>query len=172
MKHTKEDYYPFILAFIIAILLVTVFSCQGQYAKEDVRKMPTLYTTVHTDDVWKEILTKDEYYVLRRAGTERAFSHPLNNEKGDGFYTCAADSTILFTSPYKFNSGTGWPSFSSAQNVEYEWDGRATEIRCMTCGSHLGHLFKDGEYTNSHNENRYCINGTAIKFHSTDANSN
>ena len=167
MKHTKEDYYPFIAAFILAILLVTVFSCKGQV--KETPKMPTLYETVHTKEVWKEILTKDEYYILRRAGTERAFSHPLNNEKRDGFYTCAADSTILFTSPYKFDSGTGWPSFSSAQNVEYEWDGRATEIRCMTCGSHLGHLFKDGEYTNSHNENRYCINGTAIKFHSTEA---
>ena len=164
---TWKDLWPFIAAFIIAIVGSFFISCNAQ-VKEQKHKMPALYETVHTDQEWKEILTPMEYHVLREAGTERAFSHHLNNEKRDGYYTCAADSTILFTSPYKFNSGTGWPSFSSAQNVEYEWDGRATEIRCITCGSHLGHLFKDGEFTNSHNENRYCINGTALKFHSTE----
>ena len=168
MKHTKEDYYPFILAFILAILLVTVFSCQGQYAKEDVRKMPKLYEVSHTKEEWKDILTPDQYYILRRSGTERAFSHPLNKEKRDGYYMCAADSTILFTAVNKFDSGTGWPSFSGANNLEYEWDGRATEVRCITCGGHLGHLFKDGEYTNSHNENRYCINGGALLFQPTE----
>ena len=150
---------------LILIGLLIAISC-----KQEPKKMKTepLYSTVHTDSVWKSILTPLEYKVLRRSGTERAFTSPLNNEKRDGYYICAADSTILFTSPYKFNSGTGWPSFSGGNNLEYEWDGRATEVRCMTCGSHLGHLFKDGEYTNSHNENRYCINGAALKFISTE----
>ncbi len=138
-------------------------SCAQQQPKK-VSKEEPLYWTVHTDSVWKQILSKDQYDVLRRSGTEWAFSSPLNTEKRDGIYLCAADSTQLFSSVDKFNSGTGWPSFSAANNLEYEWDGRATEVRCITCGSHLGHLFKDGKHTNSHNENRYCINGDALIF--------
>ena len=161
---TWKDMWPFIAAFIVSVLLVSFISCQGQ-VKEPKKEM--LYEVVHTDAEWKDILTSDQYYILRRSGTERAFSHELNYEKRDGYYMCAADSTILFTSVNKFDSGTGWPSFSGGNNLEYEWDGRATEVRCITCGGHLGHLFKDGEYTNSHNENRYCINGAALKFNST-----
>ena len=166
-KMTLKDLWPFILAFITSIIFSLTISCQGQ-VKEQKHKMPALYETVHTDAEWREILTPIQYSILREAGTEYAFSSPLDKEFGDGYYICAADSTQLFTSPYKFNSGTGWPSFSSGNNLEYEWDGRATEVRCMTCGSHLGHLFKDGKLTNSHNDNRYCINGEALKFISTE----
>ena len=163
----KNDLWWWIILALLVLIPLLLNGCKVQESK----KMPApevMYTTVHTDAEWKEILTPMEYKVLRRAGTERAFTHPLNEEKRDGYYICAADSTILFTSPYKFNSGTGWPSFSGGNNLEYEWDGRATEVRCITCGSHLGHLFKDGMYTNSHNDNRYCINGTALKFISTE----
>ena len=143
------------------ILFSLFLACGAQEKKE---KEEVLYEVEYSKEEWKNLLTDDQYYIMRRSGTERAFTHPFNTNKREGIYLCAADSTQLFDSRYKFNSGTGWPSFSSGNNLEYEWDGRATEVRCITCGSHLGHLFKDGQYTNSHNENRYCINGAALLF--------
>ena len=157
----KNDLYwmaPVVL-FLMALLLFN--NCQSQTPK----KLPapeTLYEVVHTDAEWKKILTNDQFNILRRARTERAFTSPLNNENREGIFRCAADSTYLFYSNHKFNSGTGWPSFDSGNNLEYEWDGRATEVRCITCGGHLGHLFKDEGFTEANL--RYCINGDALIF--------
>ncbi len=160
----KNDlYWMTPLAFILMMLLL-FNNCTGQVSKKMPPAMEVMYEVTHTKDEWKNILSDDQYYILRRSGTERAFTSPFNNLKKEGIYLCAADSTHLFSSNDKFDSGTGWPSFSGANNLEYEWDGRATEVRCITCGGHLGHLFKDGEWTGSHNENRYCINGDALLF--------
>ena len=153
------------LILIMSVLSVMIMSCNAQVKQP---KQEVLYEVTHTDAEWRDILTPSQYHIMRMSGTERAFSHKLAKETRDGYYVCAADSTILFTAPNKFDSGTGWPSFSGGTNLEYEWDGRATEVRCISCGSHLGHLFKDGMYTNSHNDNRYCINGTALKFIPTE----
>ena len=163
MKNTKEDYYPFILAFIVSILLVTVFSCKTTVKEV---KMPTIYEVTYSSEEWRDVLTPDQHYIMRRSGTERAFSSPLNYEKRDGYYICPADSTILFIAPNKFDSGTGWPSFTGGNNLEYEWDGRATEVRCITCGSHLGHLFHD--IGPGDDKARYCINGDALIFVPTE----
>ncbi len=150
------------MLYVLAIVGLMLTSACAQKTTKTEPKQDPLYEVTYTQQEWKQILSDDQYYILRRSGTERAFTSPLNYEKRDGIYLCAADSTQLFASRDKFDSGTGWPSFSGANNLEYEWDGRATEVRCITCGSHLGHLFKDGKYTNSHNENRYCINGDAL----------
>ena len=160
MGRLISDMLPYMALFA---MLWTASSC-AQKKLDKIPKEEKLYEVTHTEEEWKQILTPDEYYILRKSGTERPWSSPLNSEKRGGLYVCAADSTQLFVSDDKFNSGTGWPSFSGAKNLEYEWDGRATEVRCITCGGHLGHLFKDGMYTNSHNNNRYCINGIALKF--------
>ena len=149
---------------VVSLLaLVVLARCNSQQKKY---QPPKLYEVTHTDKEWRQILTPMEYYVMRKAGTEQAFTHDLNYEKRDGYYVCAADSTILFVARDKFDSGTGWPSFSGGNNLEYEWDGRATEVRCITCGSHLGHLFHD--IGPGPDKARYCIDGTALKFISTE----
>ena len=142
----------------VAGLMLSCVTAQNEKKQEQ----PPLYEVVHTDAEWKQILTNDQYYILRRSGTERPFSSPLNHEKRGGFFVCAADSTQLFSSDDKFDSGTGWPSFDAANNLEYEWDGRALEVRCITCGGHLGHLFKHEGFTEKNL--RYCINGDALRF--------
>jgi len=125
-------------------------------------KEEKLYEVEYSDKEWREILTPSQYRIMRHADTEYPFTSPLNYEKRGGLYLCAADSTQLFSSDDKFNSGTGWPSFDAANNLEYEWDGRALEVRCITCGSHLGHLFKHEGFTDK--DLRYCINGDALIF--------
>ncbi len=121
-----------------------------------------------SDTEWRQLLTAQEYYVLREAGTERPFSSPLNNNKKAGVYMCAACKTPLFSSETKFESGTGWPSFYKplyAKNVEEKTDrtmGMArTEVLCEVCGGHLGHVFDDGPKPTGL---RYCLNGVALDF--------
>ena len=109
-----------------------------------------------------------EYYILREAGTERAFTSKLNANKEKGTYVCAACQTPLFKSDHKFDSGTGWPSFDRAvkDNVEYSTDYKIgyarTEEHCATCGGHLGHVFDDGPRETT--GKRHCINGAALNF--------
>jgi peptide methionine sulfoxide reductase msrA/msrB len=121
-----------------------------------------------TDQEWKEILTPEQYRVLRRAGTERAFTGKYNDHYEEGVYVCGACGTPLFSSKTKYDHGTGWPSFTApvdAQNVEYRKDLShgmiRTEVRCAACGSHLGHVFDDGPApTHKH----FCINSVALNF--------
>jgi len=117
---------------------------------------------------WREQLTDAEYYVLRSHGTERAFSHPLNNNKKQGEYVCAGCGNPLFTSGAKFDSGTGWPSFyepmsdeAVSEHEDRSFFMRRTEVRCAACDGHLGHVFKDGPKPTGL---RYCMNGVALKF--------
>ena len=149
----------------LLVLAVLAKSCSQTPKKEEYKEEP-LYEVTHTDKEWREILTPEQYRILRQAGTEYPWTSSLNWEKREGIYVCAADSTYLFYSEDKFDSGTGWPSFDAANNLEYEWDGRALEVRCITCGGHLGHLFKDEGFTDKNL--RYCINGAAIRFIPTD----
>jgi len=121
-----------------------------------------------TDKEWKDILTPDEYRVLRQAGTERPFTGKYNDLYEDGTYACGACGTPLFGSETKYDHSTGWPSFNSpiAENrLEYREDRShgmvRTEVRCAACGSHLGHFFEDGPPpTRGH----YCINSVALDF--------
>jgi peptide-methionine (R)-S-oxide reductase len=120
-----------------------------------------------TDEQWREELTPDEYHVLRQKGTEAPFTGRYVHTKDDGVYTCAACGSELFSSETKFDSGTGWPSFTdpaARENVELHEDRslfmRRTEVTCANCGGHLGHVFNDGP----NGCDRYCINSVALKL--------
>jgi len=120
-----------------------------------------------TEDEWQETLSPSQFQVLREHGTERAGTSPLNVEKRDGQFVCAACGHPLFASNTKFESGTGWPSFFAPLNGAVDTtEDRShfmtrTEVRCANCGGHLGHLFPDGPRPTGL---RYCMNGVAMKF--------
>lgn len=120
-----------------------------------------------SDEEWRKRLTKEQYYILREEGTEYPYSSPLNNEKRDGVYHCAACDLSLFLSSAKYDSGTGWPSFfkSIPRHVATKTDFRLlyprTEYHCARCGGHQGHVFDDGPRPTGQ---RWCNNGLALKF--------
>jgi peptide-methionine (R)-S-oxide reductase len=121
-----------------------------------------------TDAEWRAQLNPGQYHVLREKGTEPAFTGAHWSRKDDGVYTCAGCGTPLFDSQAKYDSGTGWPSFSDpadGQAVETETDRShgmsRTEVLCRTCGGHLGHVFPDGPRPTGL---RYCINSAALAF--------
>ena len=149
------------------LYLIFLISCSGS-AQKNKKKVDKIYTIMKTEVEWKKQLSSMQYYVLREAGTERSFTSPLNNNKENGLYVCAACNTPLYDSNYKFESGSGWPSFDRAisNNVELDVDYKIgyarTELKCATCGGHLGHSFNDGP-KNTTGE-RHCINGVALKF--------
>ncbi|NJM21223.1 MAG: peptide-methionine (R)-S-oxide reductase MsrB [Richelia sp. RM1_1_1] len=120
-----------------------------------------------TDKEWRNILTPEQFRVLRQHGTERAGTSPLDKQYGKGTYACAACNLPLFTSNTKFNSGTGWPSFYApingaiATTVDKSFLMTRVEVHCRRCGGHLGHVFDDGPAPTG---KRYCMNGVAMKF--------
>ena len=150
---------------LIICLLVSLVSCQGNAQKA---KETKTYAVQKSDAEWKAELPEMAYYVLRKAGTERAFSGPLNDNKKAGTYVCAGCQAPLYQSEYKYDSGSGWPSFDRGidDNLEYDVDYKIgyprTELKCNKCGGHLGHAFNDGprETTGM----RHCINSAALNF--------
>lgn len=129
-----------------------------------------------SESEWRKRLTPEQYHVLREAGTERAFSGRYNDNKADGLYRCAACQLELFDSADKYDSGSGWPSFtrpiSSDRVVEHADNShgmRRVEARCARCDGHLGHVFPDGPPPTGL---RYCMNSVSLDFRSRSGNAN
>jgi peptide-methionine (R)-S-oxide reductase len=125
------------------------------------------FEVTKADADWRQQLTADQYHVLRKHGTERAGTSPLDKEARKGTYRCAGCGQPLFASNTKFDSGTGWPSFWSPldegvdTSSDRSWFMARTEVHCRRCGGHLGHVFEDGPPPTGL---RYCMNGVAMTF--------
>ena len=125
--------------------------------------------TTKTEAEWRAILSPEQYHVLREHGTERAFTGLTWNEKRPGEYACAGCGTLLFAADSKFDSGTGWPSFTRpvapgvvSEHEDVSHGMRRVEARCANCGGHLGHVFPDGP--RDAGGLRYCMNSAALDF--------
>ena len=129
---------------------------------------------IKTDAQWREELSPEQYDILRKSGTERAFTGPFVDDKTPGVFKCAGCGAELFPSDTKFDSGTGWPSFTDPMVADavtlHEDNGmfmKRTEVRCAKCDGHLGHVFDDGP--RDAGGKRYCINGCALTLEPADS---
>jgi peptide-methionine (R)-S-oxide reductase len=126
-----------------------------------------VFEVTKSDEEWRKVLTRQQYYILREHGTERPFTSPLDREKRAGTFSCAGCQLPLFSSTTKFDSGTGWPSVHTPlENAVGTQTDRSlftvrTEVHCRRCGGHLGHVFDDGPPPTGL---RYCMNGIAMAF--------
>lgn len=152
-----------------AALLAAIVAEKMMFAgsKADAKQAKQFEFTL-TDAEWRKRLTPEQYEVLRKHGTERAGSSPLENEHRHGTYACAGCELALYSSDTKFDSGTGWPSFwaplpnAIETSNDTSWIEQRTEVHCRRCGGHLGHVFDDGPKPTGL---RYCMNGVALDFH-------
>lgn len=156
-----------ILIFIMNIFFV--LNCSAQDSTNNIGKGDSLEPkVVKSEKEWKEILTPEQYNVLREKGTERAFTGKYWDSKENGVYKCAACGQELFVSDTKFDSGCGWPSFYAPENEntiktqdDFSHFMHRTEVLCSKCGGHLGHVFDDGPNPTGL---RYCINSASLSF--------
>ena len=136
-------------------------------SSEDMAAPNRQFEIAKTEEEWRKLLTPEQFNVLRKHGTERAHTSPLDKQYGNGTYVCAGCDLPLFTSDTKFNSGTGWPSFfdpiegAIATTVDKAFFMTRVEVHCSRCGGHLGHVFDDGPKPTG---KRYCMNGVSLKY--------
>lgn len=158
---------------LIGILSISISACAQQSDKKAESKASEGIEKIELSEAeWKSRLTDEQFYVLRKEGTERAFTGEYWNNKEKGTYLCAACKLPLFSSETKFKSGTGWPSFYepiNTVNVGQDRDSSLgmlrTEVHCARCGGHLGHVFPDGPKPTGL---RYCINSVSLAFEKED----
>lgn len=151
---------------LMAFITIIIIGCNSNAQKANTKtgEFPITKTTAE----WKEILSPQEFAVLRNAGTERPFSSDLNDIKTPGTFICAACGNELYKTEHKFMSGTGWPSFDRpieggvGQGSDNKLGYQRDEIHCADCGGHLGHVFDDGPKETT--GKRYCMNGVAMEF--------
>ena len=155
------------MLFLGGTAAVAMGSTMSLFGKTDADARAGAFPVSHADDEWRKRLTPEQYYVLRKHGTERAGTSPLNREKRAGTFACAGCQQDLFRSADKFESGTGWPSFTQpikgavGESVDRSFFMKRTEVHCSRCGGHLGHVFPDGPKPTGL---RYCMNGVAMNF--------
>jgi peptide-methionine (R)-S-oxide reductase len=147
---------------IMLLTLLSLTACQSQ--KKEIPKLKI----VKTEEEWKKELTTEQYEVLRKKGTERAFTGKYWDHFENGTYVCGACENPLFTSDTKFESDCGWPSFDQAikgsviYENDYSFGMSRVEVMCAKCGGHLGHVFDDGPKETT--GKRFCTNSISIKF--------
>ena len=154
--------------FMAGASLAAIAGVLASYRGFAAEESEEVFEITKTEEEWREILTPQQFKVLRKHGTERPHSSPLNDEKRDGIFACAACDLPLYSSETKFESGTGWPSFydhlpnAIGTRDDTSWFMTRTEVHCRRCGGHLGHVFEDGPPPTGL---RYCMNGVAMVFH-------
>jgi methionine-R-sulfoxide reductase len=151
---------------LIPLTLAVLLSCKNQpkdLAQNNEEQESKTYKIEKSDAAWQQLLSPEAYYVLRQAGTERPHTSPLDKQYDPGTLVCAACFAPLYNNEHKFDSGTGWPSYDREiegqveRDVDYKIGYARTELKCNTCGSHLGHEFNDGPRKTT--GKRHCING-------------
>ncbi|NQV37401.1 MAG: peptide-methionine (R)-S-oxide reductase MsrB [Candidatus Marinimicrobia bacterium] len=163
---TRSIKYPILITSILLVSLITSKSF-GQPANTNPTKPIQGQTMQLTDEQWKERLTNEQFNILRKKGTERAFSGMYDEHFDAGTYTCAGCGTVLFQSDTKYNSGCGWPAFFNFipgtinEHRDTSHGMNRTEVTCAKCGGHLGHVFEDGPRPTGL---RYCINSASLNF--------
>lgn len=150
-----------------AMLGTALLSRYLPWSSTDMATANNEFEIVKTESDWRTILTPEQFNVLRKHGTERAYTSPLDKQYGKGTYVCAGCDLPLFSSETKFNSGTGWPSFfdpiegAIGTSVDKSFFTTRVEVHCHRCGGHLGHVFNDGPQPTG---KRYCMNGVSLEF--------
>jgi peptide-methionine (R)-S-oxide reductase len=155
------------ILFLLSFYLIAGYShCQVKSDKKSQNEKN--YAISRSESEWKELLTPEQYHVLREKGTEYAFTGKYNDFKEKGIYVCAACNNDLFDSDTKYNSGSGWPSFykpidnKAIEEVADNSQGmKRVEVVCAKCGGHLGHVFDDGPRPTGL---RYCVNSISMEF--------
>lgn len=152
---------------LLAGIAAGIFAWRWQRKETAMAATNKAFELEKSEAEWRQALTPEQFYVLRKHGTERAGTSPLNREKRQGTFVCAGCGLPLFSSDTKYESGTGWPSFwqpldnAVGTSADRSLFMTRTEVHCRRCGGHLGHVFEDGPKPTGL---RYCMNGVAMKF--------